>query len=77
MAAFVSSVRGCWLLCLALCAAEFVNLLKQGGMGALELVAMELKGAGAFVSRSLSWTVRICACVLVFVLKSNRFALLT
>lgn len=38
--------------------AEFVSLLKQGGMGALELVAMELKGAGAFVSRSLSWTVR-------------------
>jgi hypothetical protein len=26
-------------------------------MGALELVAMELKGAGAFVSRALSWTV--------------------
>lgn len=42
---------------LSLCGAEFVNLLKQGGMGALELVAMELKGAGAFVSRSLSWTV--------------------
>jgi hypothetical protein len=26
-------------------------------MGALELVAMELKGAGAFVSRALSWSV--------------------
>jgi hypothetical protein len=41
---------------------EFVKLLKQGGMGALELVAMELKGAGAFVSRALSWSVSGSVC---------------
>lgn len=36
---------------------EFVGLLKQGGIGAMELVAMELKGAGCYISRSLSWAV--------------------
>jgi hypothetical protein len=29
----------------------------QGGIGAMELVAMELKGAGCYLSRSLSWAV--------------------
>eukprot|EP00775_Hariotina_reticulata_P014309 gene14309-36_t len=34
---------------------EFVKLLKAGGIGAMEMVAMELKGAGCYLSRSLSW----------------------
>jgi hypothetical protein len=36
----------------------------QGGIGAMELVAMELKGAGCYLSRSLSWAVSVRAFVL-------------
>jgi hypothetical protein len=46
-------VHGCFAdaTCSTVCA------LQAGGIGAMELVAMELKGAGCYLSRSLSWAV--------------------
>jgi len=35
--------------------AEFVKSIRQGGMGAMELVAMHLKASGQYLSRSLSF----------------------
>lgn len=36
---------------------DFVNLLKKGGVAAMELVAMELKHAGCYIARTLSYEV--------------------
>ncbi len=43
---------------------DFVNMLKNRGVGAMELVAMDLKQQGLFIARTLSYQVhpktRLC-----------------
>lgn len=37
------------------CRLDFVKLLNARGVGAMELVALDLKRRGAFMARTLSW----------------------